>query len=521
MRYDTATKASAKFSEAWVTNPSQSGTNGGFLANLASGLINSLKKMIPSTNPLGAFGGKGGEEWVYRPEYQKGKDGAYYAFLSDSAGFLTVNARASQLFYNDRVFTSAIAASKSTVLIASDYHKYYPQKQQDATSAVLYATGPKIAEDSIGVEDVDGNLNNLKSLHERMLKAINGSGYDTPNQFKKSAERYANVVDAKQNSYPSYKDIPGKSSDAEKFSTSIGKTEGAVTLDTRMFAKNSTYQEYDIEDASDGYNSLLPITGKRGEEPKELIQDDPSQSKDIIFFYFYDIINEIYLPFRATIKGLSDQHQAEWEDISYIGRADKLYLYKGFTRSTNFTFTVYANSAIEMLPMWERLNYLVGLTRPSKYTSVQRFKPTANAATLTSAQEEAILTGDTGLEEQVTQDLQTLKMTGREGKFMYPPMTTFRLGDMYVDQPCIIDSVSLNVSDDANWESLRSDQYKYTSSANNTVSLNDVKTRQLPLQVDVSITMKLLEKSLSLGKNAHFGDTMYDSSGNEMKRWVL
>jgi hypothetical protein len=112
-------------------------------------------------------------------------------------------------------------------------------------------------------------------------------------------------------------------------------------------------------------------------------------------------------------------------------------------------------------------------------------------------------------------------LTGREGKFIYPPMTTFRLGDMYVDQPCILSSVGVNISDDANWESLRSDDYYYTSSPSNTINLEGTKSRQLPLQVDVSVTLKILEKALSLGQNAHFGKTEYDFSGNETKRWVL
>jgi len=274
------------------------------------------------------------------------------------------------------------------------------------------------------------------------------------------------------------------------------------------------------------------LSGKRDEIPSDLLDEDPNQSKDVIFFYFYDLINEVYIPFRATIKGLSDQHSAEWEEVSYIGRADKLFMYKGFSRDVNFSFTVYANSAIEMLPMWERINYLVGLTRPSKYTALpdkpisakQKKELLGNATEALNLADEV---GDVGGQEAANTRIEELnkintnETTGREGKFIYPPMTTFRLGDMYVDQPCIISSVGVNVSDDANWESLRSDDYYYTSSPSNTINLEGTKSRQLPLQVDVSVTLKILEKALSLGKNAHFGKTEYDLSGNETKRWVL
>lgn len=531
MRLGTAKSASSIFESTWVTNPSQDSTNGGFLANLGKSLVNKLKSLIPSTNPLGAFGGTSSDAWEFRPEYKKGKDGIYYAFLADNSGFMTVNAPASQLFYNDRTFASANAAQRSTVKIASDYHKYYPQKQTDASSRVWYANPSKVSADEVGISDVDGNMNNLKSLQERMVKSIDSFKEGTANQFRRSAERYSEVKDAKGKSYPTYTQIPGgNDSTGEKYEKEMNQIAGVITLDSRMFAKTSTYGENSISDASDGYNAMDILSGKRDEIPSELLNEDPNQSKDVIFFYFYDLINEVYIPFRATIKGLSDQHSAEWEEISYIGRADKLFMYKGFSRDVNFSFTVYANSAIEMLPMWERINYLVGLTRPSKYTKStgltesQKNLRTAQQVTvgqLNSAETEEQREALGAVLKNLNDAEKDFSLTGREGKFIYPPMTTFRLGDMYVDQPCIISSVGVNISDDANWESLRSDDYYYTSSPSNTINLEGTKSRQLPLQVDVSVTLKILEKALSLGKNAHFGKTEYDLSGNETKRWVL
>jgi hypothetical protein len=517
MRLGTAKAASSIFESTWVTNPSQDGTNGGFLANLGKSLVNKLKSLIPSTNPLGAFGGTSSESWEFRPEYKKGKDGVYYSFLADNSGFMTVNAPASQLFYNDRTFASANAAQRSTVKIASDFHKYYPQKQTDASSRVWYANPSKVSADEVGISDVDGNMNNLKSLQERMVKSIDSFKEGTANQFRRSAERYSEVKDAKGNKYPTYNDIP--STEDKKYELRIENIKGAIPIRKRGFAEATAYSriQQGKTTGEDSYNTLEMLSGKRNEIPKELLYNDPNQSKDLIFFYFYDLINEMYIPFRATIKGLSDQHSAEWEEISYIGRADKLFMYKGFSRDVNFSFTVYANSAKEMLPMWERINYLVGLTRPSKYTALPN-KPM-------SAKQKV---GDVGGQEAANARIEELnkintnETTGREGKFIYPPMTTFRLGDMYVDQPCIISSVGVNVSDDANWESLRGDDYSYIyKQYSDDISSKGTKSRQLPLQVDVSVTLKILEKALSLGSNAHFGKTEYDLSGNETKRWVL
>ena len=531
MRLATAKSASSIFESTWVTNPSQDSTNGGFLANLGKSLVNKLKSLIPSTNPLGAFGGTSSDAWEFRPEYKKGKDGIYYAFLADNSGFMTVNAPASQLFYNDRTFASANAAQRSTVKIASDYHKYYPQKQTDASSRVWYANPSKVSADEVGISDVDGNMNNLKSLQERMVKSIDSFKEGTANQFRRSAERYSEVKDAKGNKYPTYNDIPN--TEDKKYELRIENIKGAISIRKRGFSEATPYSriQQGKTTGEDSYNTLEAISGKRDTIPKELLDADPNQSKDLIFFYFYDLINEMYIPFRATIKGLSDQHSAEWEEISYIGRADKLFMYKGFSRDVNFSFTVYANSAKEMLPMWERINYLVGLTRPSKYTKStgltesQKNLRTAQQVTvgqLNSAETEEQREALGAVLKNLNDAEKDFSLTGREGKFIYPPMTTFRLGDMYVDQPCILSSVGVNISDDANWESLRGDDYSYIyKQYSDDIISKGTKSRQLPLQVDVSVTLKILEKALSLGQNAHFGKTEYDLSGNETKRWVL
>jgi hypothetical protein len=142
--------------------------------------------------------------------------------------------------------------------------------------------------------------------------------------------------------------------------------------------------------------------------------------------------------------------------------------------------------------MWNRINYLVGLTRPSKYT------------------DQAIPTsGSNGT------DMSTATSSGRESRFIYPPMVTLTMGDLYVDQPCVLSSVSVNIPDDSLWESLRSDKYKYTYAPNKIISI-DTKSRQLPTIVDVSVNIKMLEKRLSLGSDAHFGRS--DGQGN---RWIL
>ena len=133
--------------------------------------------------------------------------------------------------------------------------------------------------------------------------------------------------------------------------------------------------------------------------------------------------------------------------------------------------------------MWERVNYLVGLTRPSYYTG----KATAT-------------TGDAAFFGEETDT------TGLESQFIYPPMITFRVGDMYVDQPAILNSVNITIPDEATWETLRDELYEYVYGPNETnVITYNAKSRQLPNIIDVSVSMRLLEKQIAVTTANHFG----------------
>ena len=68
--------------------------------------------------------------------------------------------------------------------------------------------------------------------------------------------------------------------------------------------------------------------------------------------------------FRAFIDSFSDSYNAAWSDSQYVGRGDKFYNYTGFTRDINLSFTVYAQSKAELIPMYRKLNYLASSLAP-------------------------------------------------------------------------------------------------------------------------------------------------------------
>lgn len=77
-----------------------------------------------------------------------------------------------------------------------------------------------------------------------------------------------------------------------------------------------------------------------------------------------DSLQDEYLYFRAYIDEFSETYSADWSEYKYVGRAQKFYTYTGFERSFNLSFTVHAQSRQELLPMWKKLNRLVGAASP-------------------------------------------------------------------------------------------------------------------------------------------------------------
>jgi hypothetical protein len=188
---------------------------------------------------------------------------------------------------------------------------------------------------------------------------------------------------------------------------------------------------------------------------------------DIVSFYFYDIVNSKYIPFNATIQGLQDQNNADWAVIDYIGRPDKLYHYRGYQRSVTFNFKAVAHSVKELLPMWSRINYLTGMTRPANYTLQQN------------------------------------------GGYMIPPVLQLTLGDFYKNHNVVLNSCLVEIPDDASWEVLsefNSDDWNYGQNKAFSWKDSSGKYAQFPREADISVNMYVLEKDIPSAGKAIWGD---------------
>jgi len=243
--------------------------------------------------------------------------------------------------------------------------------------------------------------------------------------------------------------------------------------------------------ASDGMNSL-GVLGK----DKKITGDNSSIASiysdwkvlgwrpyedDLIAFYFYDVVNEKYIPFRATVKGISEGATAFWDELRFIGRADQLYSYNGFSRTLNFSFNVVINSVTELMPSWKKINYMVSAVKPSNYTTGQQQNQKFN-------------------------------------RFIVPPMFMLTIGDLYKFQPIVITSITVNIPEDASWETLNEDNSRFGwSYLNGLITSPQVKKNygQLPRECEIAVVCNLLEKERAIVGGSNFGHQPRTDEGNK------
>ena len=135
---------------------------------------------------------------------------------------------------------------------------------------------------------------------------------------------------------------------------------------------------------------------------------------DFIPFKFFDPNARdgkgAHIIFRAILSGITDTFTPEYATERYVGRPDNVYVYQGTNREISFTFDIYPKSDAELVTLWEKMNYLAGLTYPHW----------GNAA--------------------------------GGGKGMIAPICQLTIGQMYTDSPGYISSLTYTVMDTGTWE---------------------------------------------------------------------
>lgn len=209
---------------------------------------------------------------------------------------------------------------------------------------------------------------------------------------------------------------------------------------------------------------------------------------DLIAFYFKDLVNNKYIPFRATVKGINESGTATWDELSFIGRSDRLYSYGGFNRALSFNFVVVINSVVELGPTWQRIAYLMSVIKPSNYTK----KEINVDGALTNV---------------------------NYNRFLVPPMMTVTIGDLYKDQPVVINTVGMTIPENAVWETLNEEnsnaEWNYLANyiKSNKIPWGGKGFGQFPREVEISVTCALLEKERPLIGGSQFGHAIRSTDG--------
>lgn len=151
---------------------------------------------------------------------------------------------------------------------------------------------------------------------------------------------------------------------------------------------------------------------------------------DFIPFYITVLNNDDetknkYIHFRAFIDSFSDNFNSEWQAHRFMGRGENFYTYNGFDRQINLAFKVHAQSKQELIPMYNKLNYLASVAAPDYNLN--------------------------------------------KGGFMRGNLIKLTIGDYMVDVPGILTGFSLSIPNNYPWDIGRNKEGEKTGAALSTI----------------------------------------------------
>ena len=341
--------------QAWYPSSTLT-TGGGAPVSTTPNVISTLNNAASTvtsfiSNPVGALasaGGAllnglgaspGGNQALSRTMWLSNPDGTWKSVPMDS-GLVgeTINGKKTGYQIKDgdkygKVVGKGDDFQNSDVLVQYSYYlnekNNYPTKVSDPNSDAVkkIQEGLKAVIDNInkGQYKAYGNTNSyLLPTGQSYLKGYNDWAFKSPTKDKTPKNQYG--------------------------VTSEYYTDNSKTPSIDAYVKTWKNLRMATTFYSDGINSLgIVPSNKKISVPgySDWTEWKPYED-DLIAFFFYDVVNDKYIPFRATVKGISEGSTAFWDELRFIGRADQLYSYNGFSRTLNFSFNVVINSVTEL-----------------------------------------------------------------------------------------------------------------------------------------------------------------------------
>lgn len=276
---------------------------------------------------------------------------------------------------------------------------------------------------------------------------------------------YSSTVDEAQDDVKLRNDLSTKLEALVKASSAVSSAGGTISGLSRADVQKNMYSSlknnktgkegktlktrYGIEssDKLDFLNekTVYTLTDKNSKNGKLLLSDGTLlDDADFITLKFKSIYTGETANFRATVTGISETVSPSWDTAKFLGSPFNYYTYSSIDRSVSFNFKLYSTTPTQHIACWQRLNFLTGLAYPQGYS----------------------------------------------GPYAVPPFVAFTLGSLYKGKPTYIESLSYTMDDNAGWEIGSIDTPEKVTVNGKEVSMKDYK---LPIVVDVSITLKLLE----------------------------
>jgi len=239
--------------------------------------------------------------------------------------------------------------------------------------------------------------------------------------------------------------IPGSIKNVGNFLSDTAKAFGSINLNKiPLNASKNLAAEIDLEafaEVGQDKVNLIPYGTRNVDRTKKsaegrysgdaVIDGKTENELDFCPFRFEDM-NGNLIVFRAILSGITDTFTPEYSAERYVGRADQVYVYTGTTRDISFTFDVYPKSAEELPVLWEKLNYLAGLTYP-EYVAA----------------------------------------SGGNGLGMVAPFCKLTIGQMYTNTPGYISGLTYTVMDEGTWETMFAKLPKYIQVQCNFIHIGD------------------------------------------------
>jgi len=308
--------------------------------------------------------------------------------------------------YSENKTQEIIGLNTAKDTFSAIYGVNYVQELPTADSIRIYratdGTGTKNAVD-LTTNSIYATLSNLTgSLYIPVTGSASNSG-KVPDAFRResqptvTADKDLNTNLENLTSYtynadelkaaPSYR-IDSRTTDFRKTlranlkggTLKQGELTGALT-DAPDYTTQNIEERVHLGNPGDSLRNLSSYTAGTGLGPLDKInalslyqssnvaQDDEKDVNDLVKFRIAVMDSngtstKTFIHFRAFLNNINDNYTSDWNPHKYVGRGENFYTYSGFDRKVSLSWTVYAQSKEELIPMYKKLNYLASSLAP-------------------------------------------------------------------------------------------------------------------------------------------------------------